>query len=523
VAEGEPTVLDPRFPGGITPAEHKAETAERPIRRIPLPEVLHVPLKQHIGNPARAVVRPGHRVRKGDVLARPDGYHSVAVHAPTSGVIAALGDHPAPHPSGLAAPAVTLEADGADQWTDLAPRPDYEDLRPAEVRALIRQAGLVGLGGAGFPTFIKLNPGPWRPVDTLVLNGAESEAYLTCDDRLMRERPEEILAGGRIMAFVLGARRIVVAVESNKPNAASTIREAAAGWDEIETAVVASHYPMGSEKQLILTLTGREVPSGGLPADVGVVNQNVGTAAAVYRAVVRGEPLVDRVVTVAGSALVEPANLEVPIGTPIEAVAAACGGYRDLGRLILGGPLMGPALHTTAAPVVKESNGLVFQRREEVAQEPAMPCIRCGACVEACPVGLMPSELYHHARNRELDKAQEYDLFDCIECGSCAWVCPSRLPLVDYYRFAKSEIQRREREGEEAAVARRRTEAREARLRREQEEKEAARRAKKEQAHPEGSSDPREEAARRAAERRRARRGRTQADPGREGPGEGAE
>jgi len=509
-------ILPALFQGGIEPAEHKERSSESPIRALPVPEVVHVPLKQHIGNPAQPAVQVGDKVRKGDVIGKPDGFVSVPVHAPTSGTVTGVDDYPAPHPSGLSAPAVTIEADGADEWTDLDPRPDYQELKPAEIRGRIREAGLVGLGGAGFPTFIKLNPGPDRPVDTVILNGGESEPYLTCDDRLMRERPKEILQGASILAYTVGAKRIVVAIESNKWQAISAMLGASAGWPQIEVVAVENRYPMGAEKQLIVSVTGREVPSGRLPADVGVLNQNVGTAYAAYRAIVFGEPLIERVVTVSGSAIAEPANLEVRFGTPIETIARACGGYHDLGRLILGGPLVGSALHSTEPPMVKESNGLIFQTRAEVSGEAAMPCIRCGACVEACPVSLVPNEMYHLARNKEFDRVQDYDLFDCIECGCCAWVCPSNLPLVHYYRYAKSEIQAKEREKEQADIARRRTEARDARLAREKAEKEAKRRAKKKQAGDgqagKESADPREEAARKAADKRRRMRGEAAAD-----------
>ncbi|MFB6259829.1 MAG: electron transport complex subunit RsxC [Thiohalorhabdaceae bacterium] len=504
-------ILPAMFPGGIEPPEHKELTSESPIRRLPVPDVLHVPLKQHIGNAAQAVVQAGDHVRKGDVIGKPEGFVSVPVHAPTSGTVTAVADYPAPHPSGLSGPTITLEADGRDEWTDLDPRPDFHNLGPAGVRGRIREAGLVGMGGAGFPTFVKLNPGPDRPVDTVILNGGESEPYLTCDDRLMRERPKEILHGASIIAYTVGAKRIVVAIEANKWQAISAMLGASVGWPQIEIVAVENRYPMGAEKQLILSVTGREVPSGRLPADVGVVNQNVGTAYATYRAIAHGEPLIERVVTVSGGAIREPANLEVRFGTPIETIAEACGGYSDMGRLIMGGPLVGSALHSTEPPMVKEANGLIFHTREEVSGEPAMPCIRCGACVEACPVSLVPNEMYHLARNKDFERVQDYDLFDCIECGCCAWVCPSNLPLVHYYRYAKSEIQAKEREKEQADIARRRTEARDARLRREKEEKEAKRRAKKKQtggdkAESEGS-DPREEAARKAAEKRRRMRG----------------
>jgi len=517
VVEKIGTILQGLFSGGIHPAEHKEATSEVPIRALPVPEALHVPLSQHIGNPAQAVVQEGDHVRKGDVIGKPEGFVSVPVHAPTSGTVTAVGDYPAPHPSGLSGPAVTIAADGSDEWTELDPRPDYEQLEPAEIRARIRQAGIVGMGGAGFPTFIKLNPGPERPIDTVILNGGESEPYLTCDDRLMRERAAEVLHGAGIIAYTVGARRVVVAIEANKPQAVAAMREAAEGAPQIEVVTVENRYPMGAEKQLVYSVTGREVPSGRLPADVGVVNQNVGTAHAIYRAVVHGEPLIERVLTASGAALAQPANLTVRLGTPIEAVAEACGGYRDLGRLIMGGPLVGSALHATTPPVVKETNGLIFQTSGEVSQQPALPCIRCGACVEACPVDLMPNEMYNLARNREFERIQDYDLFDCIECGCCTYVCPSHLPLVHYYRFAKNEIQAKEREKEKADIARRRTEARDARLQREKEEKEAKRRAKKKAADKgeEGGSDAREEAARKAAEKRRAKReGKEQASAG---------
>ncbi|SCY42632.1 electron transport complex subunit RsxC [Thiohalorhabdus denitrificans] len=518
MADHDTPILQGLFHGGIHPAEHKEATAGRPIRELGVPEVLHVPLSQHIGNPAQAVVQAGDRVRKGDVLGKPDGFVSVPVHAPTSGTVTAVADYPAPHPSGLSAPAVTIEADGRDEWTDLEPHPDFEHLQPGEIRALVRQAGIVGLGGAGFPSFIKLNPGPDRAVDTVILNGGESEPYLTCDDRLMRERAGEILQGGSIIAYTVGAERIVVGVEANKPEAFAAMQEAAAGWPMVDVVMVENRYPMGAEKQLIQTITGREVPSGRLPADVGVVNQNVGTAYAIYRAVVHGEPLVERVLTASGAALAEPANLLVRLGTPIEEVARACGGYTDLGRLIMGGPLVGSALHATTAPVVKESNGLIFQARAEVDGALALPCIRCGACVDACPVNLMPNEMYNLARNKEFERIADYDLFDCIECGCCTYVCPSHLPLVHYYRYAKSEIQAKEREKEKADIARRRTEARDARLQREKEEKEAKRRAKKKASAKEEegkgeSGDAREAAARKAAEKRRSMRGEEAAGP----------
>jgi electron transport complex protein RnfC len=492
-------MLQSLFPGGIRIPDHKAATADQPIRELPVPDRLYVPLKQHIGNPAQPVVEPGDTVLKGDVIGEPEGFVSVPVHAPTSGTVVAVADYPAPHPSGLAAPAVVIDADGRDQWTDLDPHPDYDQLGHQAVRSLIRRAGLVGLGGAGFPTFIKLNPGPEKPIDTVILNGGESEPYLTCDDRLMRESADGILRGAAILAYVVGARQIRVAIEANKPEALAAMEAAAGDSPQIEIIPVDDLYPMGAERQLITTLTGREVPSGRLPADVGVLCQNMGTAHAAYRAVVHGEPVIDRVLTASGAGLAEPANLRVRIGTPLYEIAEACGGYPGRpGRMILGGPMVGSPLHSDAPPVVKETNGFIVQSEGELARDEALPCIRCGACVDACPEHLMPNDMYAMARNRELDKVQEYDLFDCIECGSCAYVCPSNLPLVQYYRFAKGEIQKREREKEQAEIARRRSEAREARLAREKAEKEAKRKKKKKEAS--GNKQERAEAARQAAE-----------------------
>ena len=498
VNDGIP-ILPGLFSGGLHPPENKNLTAERAIYELPVPDVLHVPLHQHIGNAATPVVEAGQHVDKGEVLAKAEGFVSVPVHAPTSGTVRAIAHYPQPHPSGLPAPSITLDADGHDQWTDLDPQPDFEALERAEVRSRIRQAGLVGMGGAGFPTFIKLNPGKNRPVDTVLINGGESEPYLTCDDRLMREQPQAILDGASMLAYAAGAGRIVIAVEANKPEALSAMLGAADGWPQIEVVAAENRYPMGAEKQLILSVLGREVPSGRLPADVGVLTQNVGTAYAAYRAIALGEPLIDRILTASGAALEEPANLRVRVGTPIEAVARACGGYRELERLIMGGPMVGSALHSTAAPVVKVTNGLIFYSRREIRQVEALPCIRCGACREACPMNLMPNEMYNLARSRELDRVADYDLFDCIECGCCAYVCPSRLPLVHYYRFAKNEIQAKEKEKEKADIARQRSEAREARLKREEEEREAKRRAKKKKKEQE---DP-EAAARQAADKRR--------------------
>lgn len=491
--------------GGLRLPGFKALSNAEPIAPVPLPERLVLPLQQHIGRPAEPVVAVGDRVLKGQVIARADGYVSAPVHASTSGRVVAIEDRPVPHPSGLMARCLELEPDGEDAWVELTPVADYRSVDPSHLRNLVREAGIVGMGGAGFPTFIKLNPGPGRLVDTLILNGVECEPYITCDDRLMREQPQEVVGGARIIGHALGARRCVIAVEDNKPEAYEALRRAAS--DGIEVELVPTVYPTGGEKQLIQVLTGKEVPSGGLPVEVGVVVQNVATAAALYRAVERGEPLVSRVVTVTGGGVARPRNYRVPLGTPVAHLIEQSEPLPLQARaLLVGGPMMGFALHDERAPVVKTTNCILVDPPLAEAEHP-MPCIRCGACAAACPVSLLPQQLYWHARSRSLDKAQDYNLFDCIECGCCAYVCPSHIPLVHYFRFAKTEVWSLERERARADQAKRRHTARVERLEQEKREREERHRARKAAVAVPGAqeADPQKIAVRAALERARAR------------------
>jgi len=475
------------FHGGLVLEGHKRISTRHPVVPARLPERLVVPLQQHIGAPAEPVVQVGERVLKGQPIARPRGYVSAAVHAPSSGTVAAIEARPVPHPSGLAAPCIVIETDGEERWRWREDqRPDWRTLGPEALRERVREAGIVGMGGAGFPTHVKLNPGAGRAIHTLVINGAECEPYITCDDMLMREHAPAVVAGAQVMQRILGARRILIGIESDKPEAREALSEAvrAAGADDIRVVSVPARYPSGGERQLIHLLTGLEVPSEGLPADIGVVCQNAATAAAVLRAVTELEPLISRIVTVTGAGVAEPRNLEVLVGTPFADVIDQAGGYTDEAvRLIVGGPMMGFAVAHDEVPVTKTVNCLLVAGRGEVepARDP-LPCIRCGACVEACPARLLPQQLYWYARAKDFDRVQDYRLFDCIECGCCAAVCPSRIPLVDYYRYAKSEIWALEREREKAARARRRHEARLARLERERAEREARQRARRERA-----------------------------------------
>ncbi len=471
-----------RFHGGVHPAQHKSESTHAPIQTARLPERLVLPLHQHIGEPAEPLCAPGDRVLKGQMIARPQGYVSAPIHAPTSGTVVDIGDYPIPHPSGLSALCVVIEADGEERWIDHAGIDHYEALDPSALRNVIREAGIVGLGGAGFPTFIKLNPGANKAIDTLILNGAECEPYITCDDVLIRERADEIISGLAIISHALQARESLIGIEDNKPAALKAMQEAARGHANIRVVEVPTLYPSGDSKLLAKLLTGKEVPSNKLSAHIGLTCVNVGTTYAVHRAIHHGEPLLSRIVTVTGSAVGQPRNLEALIGTPMSELITQCAGDPDrTGRLVMGGPMMGFSLHRADLPVIKTTNCILATATEAVKHKDkvVMPCIRCGACVDACPVSLLPQQLYWHAKNKDLEKIQQYNLFDCIECGCCSYVCPSNIPLVQYYRYAKGDVLTQEREKEKAEIARRRHDARQARVEREKMEREAKRQQKK--------------------------------------------
>jgi electron transport complex protein RnfC len=471
------------FHGGLHLDGHKQESTRLPLQTARVPERLIFPLQQRGGANARPLVAPGDRVLKGQVIAHDEDLRNPPIHASGSGVVTTIESRPLPHPSGLADLCIVIDTDGEDAETERQDLADYRQCSPEELRQRIHDAGIVGLGGAAFPTSIKIAPGQ-RRVDTLILNGAECEPYITCDDSLLRHYAREVLEGAQVLRHILDAERGLLALENDMPEAIAAVEQAQreGRFEGIDIARVPAIYPTGGERQLIRVLTGREVPSRGLPADIGVICQNVGTAAAVYAAVVRGTPLLSRIVTVTGRGVRQPRNLLARIGTPIADLVEQCGGYTDEAeRLILGGPMMGFALPRDDLPIVKSANCiLVAGRGEFVGETRALPCIRCGACAEVCPVNLLPQQLYWYSRSDQLERASEYQLFDCIECGCCDVVCPSHIPLVRHFRAAKGKAIAKQREREKAEQARLRFEAREARKTQEQRERAEAARRKKE-------------------------------------------
>jgi len=453
------------------------------VEKAALPGRLILPLQQHIGVVAQPLVSVGERVLKGQMIASAQGPVSAPVHAPTSGTVVEIADYPVPHPSGLSARCIVIDSDGRDEWVELPSPLDLEHSDPDHLRERIRDAGIVGMGGAAFPTSVKLNPGPDKRIHTLIINGAECEPFITCDDMLMRDRAERVIAGVAILKGLLGAKQCQIGIEDNKPEAISTLAQAVkeSHLEQTEVVTIPTLYPSGGEKQLIRVITGKEVPSGGIPAHIGIVCHNVGTAAAVADAILEGIPLISRYVTLTGEGVAQPRNLEVLIGTPASELIEQAGGYTDkISRLILGGPMMGLTLHDDNVPLTKAANCLLAASAEEAPDPgPATACIRCGQCAAACPVSLLPQQMYWYARAKDLEKAQEYNLFDCIECGCCSHVCPSHIPLVQYFRFAKNESWDQEREKRKAELARQRHEARAARLARMEAEKKARMRKKK--------------------------------------------
>lgn len=472
------------IPGGIHPPEHKEQSLRLPLGSVPLPPQLVVPVSQHIGEPATPVVSVGERVLTGQLIAAANGVFSANIHAPSSGTVVAIEDRVLTHPSGMSDTCIVIETDGKDEWVPLNPCEDYHALDKTALQDKIRLAGVAGLGGAGFPTAVKLNPRSTEVIDTLIINGAECEPYITADDILMQTRAEEIIAGTLMVSHLLHEPKdLIIGLEDNKPQALAALQKAAQGT-RVQVVAFPTKYPSGGAKQIIQILTGREIPTDHHSAYIGVICLNVGTVAAAWRAVRYGEPLISRITTVVGESLDIQRNVEVRIGTPIDYVLAQHGfDAKQASRLIMGGPMMGFTLPNPSVPVIKTTNCILAPTKKELPPPPpAQACIRCGLCAEACPASLLPQQLFWYAQAEDMEKLQAHNLFDCIECGACSYVCPSNIPLVQYYRAAKGTIRQHELEKEKSDRSRRRFEFRQQRIAKEEAEKEAKRLARKQAA-----------------------------------------
>jgi len=425
--------------GGIHPDEHKT-TAENTIIKVPCPERLYIQLKQHIGAPAAPDLVLGQRIYKNQLIARAQGYVSAPIHAPCSGYLEEIVDWPAPHGTGLPTSTMVLVNDGEDEQIDVSVPVHPLRLRPEEITERVAASGIVGLGGATFPSAVKLTLGQSKNTPTLIINGCECEPYLTCDDRMMQERTEAVIDGVKLVSQALYNPRTIIAIEKNKPESIKKIDEACRRLSNVNVMPVPTRYPMGSEKQLIEYITGIQVPAGKLAADVGLTLHNITTAYAVSNAVRHGQPLTHRVVTVDGGAVKRKGNYEVPIGMLISDLLEYCGLHEEPARLIMGGPMMGRSIPHANIPITKGCNGILAFTKEELSPKSEHPCIRCASCVDACPIGLSPLTMAALLKKTKLDEAVEIGLKDCILCGSCSYVCPSAIPLVHYFNYGKGEL-----------------------------------------------------------------------------------
>ena len=460
-----------QFPGGIDlPAMKEMSTSER-IQIAPIPSQLILPLKQHAGLVAKPIVAVGDMVLKGQLIAETQGEVSANLHAPTSGTIVSISPHPVPHASAQVSDCIRLIPDGKDIWIErpVTPR-DYQNLNKQEIIKVVREFGIVGLGGAVFPTEYKIKS-TGDNLKALIINGAECEPYISCDDMLMREYAEDIIEGIKILLQLSDAPRCILAIENNKPTALTIMREALRDTADprIELFSLPSLYPQGGEKQLLQSLTNEQIPKNGLPLDLGYLVLNVGTVKAVRDAIMEDQPLISRVVTVTGNGVKNPKNVMALIGTPIIELIDFCDGYQSHSskphQLIMGGPLMGISLPSDSVPVVKAMNCiLVASQKDTQPILEAKACIRCGECAQVCPSSLLPQQLYWYSKSKNYTEAERFDLFDCIECGACDYVCPSHIPLVQYFRNAKGEIREQQQQKLTSDIARERFEFREERL-----------------------------------------------------------
>lgn len=428
------------FKGGIHPPYNKELTNSKPIEKATLPKKVIIPMGMHIGAPSEPIVKVGDMVKKGQKIGEAKSFVSVPVHASISGKVTAV--EPRPWPGGGLMMSVVIESDGKDELDDsITPPKPLSQLSPDEIKNLIREAGITGLGGAGFPTQVKLSFPPEKNVDTIIINAAECEPYITADHRLLLERPDDVVLGIEAIMKATGIKRAFIGIEDNKLDAVESIKKTIKDKEGIEVVVLATKYPQGGEKQLIKAVTGREVPSGGLPMDAGVIVNNAGTCAAIANTLKTGLPLIERITTVTGSGIKEPKNLLIRIGTPLIDIIEQCGGFKGTpGKVLMGGPMMGLAQSTLDAPAIKGTSGLLVLEKHDVHLFEPSPCIKCARCVDACPINLLPTTIAKFAQKNMWNEAELYHAMDCVECGCCSYVCPAHIPLTQHIRIAKSHI-----------------------------------------------------------------------------------
>ena len=427
------------FLGGVNVPGYKELTSDKAIEVAKLPEKVTIPLQQHIGAPCNPVVEVGDKVKVGQLIGEAGGFVSANIHSSVAGEVVAIEKHDAP--GGLGVLSVVIESDGTDEKLLMDTYENLDELTAEQILERIKEAGITGLGGASFPTHVKLSPPEDKPIDHVIINGAECEPYLTADHRLMLEKPKNIIFGLKAIMKVLGLGKGIIAVEDNKMDAVESLRNAIGSDNSVEVKIVKAKYPQGDEKRIISAITGREVPSGGLPMEVGCVVNNIGTTNAIAEALLEGKPIYERVVTITGNSINEPKNLLSRIGTPFEELIEQAGGFKEQpGKVVMGGPMMGIAQFKLDVPSVKGTSGILAFTKEEVAEKEMGPCIRCGRCLEVCPVFLQPLYIANHAMKNNFDGAENYHALDCVECGSCSYICPAKRPLTESIRLAKREI-----------------------------------------------------------------------------------
>ncbi len=431
------------FQGGVHPSEYKNLTENLPFEQMPNPKQIILPLSQHIGKPAKSLVAKKDEVKAGQLIAEAEGFVSAPIHSSVSGKVKIIEDEP--NVSGFPKESIVIDSIEENEFEKF-PALDPKTITPEEIRERVKVAGIVGQGGAAFPTFIKLTPPEDKKIDYVILNGCECEPYLTRDYRLMMENPVKVLTGLSLIMKALNVSQGAIGIEDNKPEAIKKLSTAALVFPNISVEVVQTKYPQGAEKILIKAVLNREVPPGKLPLDVGVVIQNIGTAVAIYDAIVEGMPLINAPLTVSGLGINNPKNLFVPVGTPLTDVLDYCGGVKDNAvKVVVGGPMMGVTQYDFTAPIMKATSGILVLTKEEVNEHQETPCLKCGKCIEVCPLGLMPTKLARYSQLDKLEEAEELDITVCMECGTCAYTCPANIPLVQWIRLGKKRVMEKQK------------------------------------------------------------------------------